>query len=82
MPTGGRATLKRPDRPGDENTPVRVKRRRSVAGSHVMAMEQEDTDFHQVCFCFLLSLLVWVLICITSNIIINYKHVCIMVVSG
>ncbi|TSW48767.1 M-phase inducer phosphatase 1 [Bagarius yarrelli] len=48
MPTGGRATLKRPDRPRDENTPVRVKRRRSVAGSHVTAMEQEDADPQQV----------------------------------
>lgn len=48
MPTGGRATLKRPDRPRDENTPVRVKRRRSVAGSHVTAMEQEDAVPQQV----------------------------------
>ncbi|XP_062851158.1 M-phase inducer phosphatase 2 [Trichomycterus rosablanca] len=48
MPAVGRAALKRPDRPRDENTPVRVKRRRSVAGSHVMAMEQEDEDFHQL----------------------------------
>lgn len=48
MPTGGRAPLKRPDRPRDENTPVRVKRRRSVAGSYVMAMEQEDAVPQQV----------------------------------
>ncbi|KAL6487353.1 hypothetical protein MHYP_G00039790 [Metynnis hypsauchen] len=48
MPTGGRAALKRPDRPRDENTPVRVKRRRSVAGSHVTAMEQDDSVPQQV----------------------------------
>ncbi|XP_053088803.1 M-phase inducer phosphatase 2 isoform X3 [Pangasianodon hypophthalmus] len=48
MPTGGRAPLKRPDRPRDENTPVRVKRRRSVAGSHVTATEQEDAIPQQV----------------------------------
>ncbi|KAI4891238.1 hypothetical protein NFI96_034639 [Prochilodus magdalenae] len=48
MPTGGRAALKRPDRPRDENTPVRVKRRRSVAGSHVTAMEQDDAVSQQV----------------------------------
>ncbi|KAI5606819.1 M-phase inducer phosphatase 2, partial [Silurus asotus] len=48
MPTGGRAQLKRPDRPRDENTPVRVKRRRSVAGSHVTAMEQEEAVPQQV----------------------------------
>lgn len=45
MPVGTRPTLKRSDRTGDENTPVRVKRRRSVAGSHV---EQEDFVPHQV----------------------------------
>ncbi|XP_066536007.1 M-phase inducer phosphatase 2 isoform X2 [Hoplias malabaricus] len=48
MPAGGRAPLKRPDRPQDENTPVRVKRRRSVAGSHVTAMEQDDAFPQQV----------------------------------
>ncbi|XP_026998067.2 M-phase inducer phosphatase 2 [Tachysurus fulvidraco] len=48
MPTGGRAPLKRPDRPRDDNTPVRVKRRRSVAGSHVTAMEQDDAVPQQV----------------------------------
>ncbi|XP_072533935.1 M-phase inducer phosphatase 2 [Salminus brasiliensis] len=48
MPAGGRAALKRPDRPRDENTPVRVKRRRSVAGSHVTAMEQDDASPQQV----------------------------------
>lgn len=48
MPTGGRAPLKRPDRPRDENTPVRVKRRRSVAGSHVTAMEQDEAGPQQV----------------------------------
>lgn len=30
----GRAQLKRPDRPREENTPVRVKRRRSLAGTY------------------------------------------------
>ncbi|XP_076830888.1 M-phase inducer phosphatase 2 [Brachyhypopomus gauderio] len=48
MPTGGRAPVKRHDRPRDENTPVRVKRRRSVAGSHVTTMEQEDSVPQQV----------------------------------
>ncbi|KAM9477936.1 M-phase inducer phosphatase 2 isoform 2-T2 [Clarias gariepinus] len=48
MPTGGRAPLKRPDRPRDENTPVRVKRRRSVAGSHFTTLEQEDPFPQQV----------------------------------
>uniref|UniRef100_A0A4W4DM65 M-phase inducer phosphatase n=1 Tax=Electrophorus electricus TaxID=8005 RepID=A0A4W4DM65_ELEEL len=48
MPSGGRAAVKRHDRPRDENTPVRVKRRRSVAGSHVTTMEQEDAALQQV----------------------------------
>ncbi|XP_029317178.1 M-phase inducer phosphatase 2 isoform X2 [Cottoperca gobio] len=38
LPT--RHGAKRPDCPGDENTPVRVKRRRSVAGTQVTALEQ------------------------------------------
>ncbi|KAJ8336240.1 hypothetical protein SKAU_G00395830 [Synaphobranchus kaupii] len=38
----GRAHLKRADRPRDENTPVRVKRRRSVAGSQVSPAEDEE----------------------------------------
>ncbi|KAG9275203.1 M-phase inducer phosphatase 2 [Astyanax mexicanus] len=48
MPVGGRAALKRPDRPRDENTPVRVKRRRSVAGSNVSPTEQDDSHPQQV----------------------------------
>ncbi|KAF7653956.1 hypothetical protein LDENG_00076620 [Lucifuga dentata] len=36
-----RPAVKRPDRPGDENTPVRVKRRRSVAGTQVTSLEQD-----------------------------------------
>uniref|UniRef100_A0A8B9GQA1 M-phase inducer phosphatase n=1 Tax=Astyanax mexicanus TaxID=7994 RepID=A0A8B9GQA1_ASTMX len=47
MPVGGRAALKRPDRPRDENTPVRVKRRRSVAGSNVSPTEQDDSHPQQ-----------------------------------
>ncbi|XP_010877610.2 M-phase inducer phosphatase 2 [Esox lucius] len=37
----GRAPLKRPECPRDENTPVRVKRRRSLAGTQVTT-DQED----------------------------------------
>lgn len=36
-----RPSIKRPDCPGDENTPVRVKRRRSLAGTQVTIMEQD-----------------------------------------
>lgn len=35
-----RPSAKRPDCPGDENTPARVKRRRSLAGSQVTNLEQ------------------------------------------
>ncbi|CAG5866851.1 unnamed protein product [Menidia menidia] len=35
-----RLSAKRPDHPGDENTPVRVKRRRSLAGTQVTVQEQ------------------------------------------
>ncbi|KAG8013065.1 M-phase inducer phosphatase 1 [Nibea albiflora] len=35
-----RPSVKRPDCPGDENTPVRVKRRRSLAGTQVTTLEQ------------------------------------------
>ncbi|XP_036928227.1 M-phase inducer phosphatase 2 [Acanthopagrus latus] len=35
-----RPSIKRPDCPGDETTPVRVKRRRSLAGTHVTTLEQ------------------------------------------
>ncbi|XP_051504470.1 M-phase inducer phosphatase 1-like [Myxocyprinus asiaticus] len=49
MPSpGGRVPLKRSDRPQDENTPVRVKRRRSLAGTLVSPVEQEDAMSHQV----------------------------------
>jgi len=48
MPSpGGRIPLKRPERPQDENTPVRVKRRRSLAGTQVALAEQDDV-IHQV----------------------------------
>lgn len=41
MPTPvSRPSAKRPDCPADESTPVRVKRRRSLAGSHVTTQEQ------------------------------------------
>ncbi|XP_077945454.1 M-phase inducer phosphatase 2 isoform X1 [Gasterosteus aculeatus] len=39
-PLPSRPCAKRPDHPGDENTPVRVKRRRSVAGTQVTSVEQ------------------------------------------
>ncbi|XP_043110517.1 M-phase inducer phosphatase 2 [Puntigrus tetrazona] len=45
---GGRIPLKRPERPQDENTPVRVKRRRSLAGTQVAPTEQDDVIPHQV----------------------------------
>lgn len=35
-----RPSVKRPDCPGDENTPIRVKRRRSLAGTQVTTLEQ------------------------------------------
>uniref|UniRef100_A0A3B4GL96 M-phase inducer phosphatase n=1 Tax=Pundamilia nyererei TaxID=303518 RepID=A0A3B4GL96_9CICH len=35
-----RLSVKRADRPGDENTPIRVKRRRSLAGTQVTTLEQ------------------------------------------
>ena len=36
-----RPAVKRHDRSGDENTPIRVKRRRSLAGTQVTTMEQD-----------------------------------------
>ncbi|KAF1374444.1 hypothetical protein PFLUV_G00229150 [Perca fluviatilis] len=39
-PVSSRSSMKRPDCPGDENTPIRVKRRRSLAGIQVTPMEQ------------------------------------------
>ncbi|XP_071238302.1 M-phase inducer phosphatase 2-like [Salvelinus alpinus] len=38
----GRAPLKRPERPQDGNTPVRVKRRRSLVETHITTMDQDD----------------------------------------
>ncbi|KAG9343985.1 hypothetical protein JZ751_012461 [Albula glossodonta] len=42
--SSGRIALKRAERPRDENTPVRVKRRRSVAGSQVSSVEQSAEE--------------------------------------
>ncbi|TDG99174.1 hypothetical protein EPR50_G00208840 [Perca flavescens] len=39
-PVSSRSSMKRPDCPVDENTPIRVKRRRSLAGIQVTPMEQ------------------------------------------
>ncbi|KAJ8389527.1 hypothetical protein AAFF_G00119170 [Aldrovandia affinis] len=50
LPSAGRAPLKRTERPRDENTPVRVKRRRSVAGSLVSPMEQSVEEDTQAAF--------------------------------
>ncbi|XP_067099796.1 M-phase inducer phosphatase 2 isoform X2 [Osmerus mordax] len=44
----GRGALKRPERPRDENTPVRVKRRRSLAGTYA-SPEKEPLSPHAVC---------------------------------
>lgn len=42
MPSpASRPAVKRPDCPVDENTPVRVKRRRSLAGTQVTLLEQD-----------------------------------------
>uniref|UniRef100_A0A3Q0R8T0 M-phase inducer phosphatase n=1 Tax=Amphilophus citrinellus TaxID=61819 RepID=A0A3Q0R8T0_AMPCI len=48
-----RPSIKRSDRPGDENTPVRVKRRRSLAGTQVTTMEQspESPRMRSKSFC-------------------------------
>ncbi|XP_028293659.1 M-phase inducer phosphatase 2 [Gouania willdenowi] len=40
MPSPVSRPVKRPDCPNDENTPIRVKRRRSVAGTQVTMLEQ------------------------------------------
>ncbi|KAF3700804.1 M-phase inducer phosphatase 2 [Channa argus] len=44
-----RPSVKRPDCPGDENTPVRVKRRRSVAGTQVTILEQNPESPRMSC---------------------------------
>lgn len=44
-----RTSVKRPDCPRDENTPVRVKRRRSVAGSQVTILEQNPESPRMSC---------------------------------
>ncbi|KAG7510060.1 M-phase inducer phosphatase 2 [Solea senegalensis] len=44
-----RPSAKRPDCPGDENTPARVKRRRSVAGTHVTTLEQNPESPRMSC---------------------------------
>uniref|UniRef100_A0A3P8S6K1 M-phase inducer phosphatase n=1 Tax=Amphiprion percula TaxID=161767 RepID=A0A3P8S6K1_AMPPE len=44
-----RPAVKRPDCPGDENTPVRVKRRRSLAGTHVTILEQNPESPRTTC---------------------------------
>ncbi|XP_033844346.1 M-phase inducer phosphatase 2 [Periophthalmus magnuspinnatus] len=44
-----RHSMKRPDCPSDENTPVWVKRRRSVAGTQVTPMEQDPESPWQSC---------------------------------
>lgn len=50
MPSpGSRPSAKRPDCPGDENTPVRVKRRRSLAGTQVTTMEQDPESPRMSC---------------------------------
>nr|XP_020459796.1 M-phase inducer phosphatase 2 isoform X2 [Monopterus albus] len=44
-----RSSVKRPDCPGDENTPVRVKRRRSLAGTQVTSQEQNHESPRMGC---------------------------------
>ncbi|XP_040916341.1 M-phase inducer phosphatase 2 [Toxotes jaculatrix] len=44
-----RPCAKRPDCPGDENTPVRVKRRRSLAGTQVTTLEQNPESPRMGC---------------------------------
>lgn len=46
-----RLSIKRPDCPGDENTPVRVKRRRSLAGTQVTTLEQNPESPRMVSPC-------------------------------
>lgn len=44
-----RHAMKRPDCSGDENTPIRVKRRRSLAGTHVTILEQNPESPRTAC---------------------------------
>ncbi|CAK6965707.1 M-phase inducer phosphatase 2 [Scomber scombrus] len=44
-----RHAVKRHDRSGDENTPIRVKRRRSLAGTQVTTMEQDPESPRTSC---------------------------------
>uniref|UniRef100_A0A146ZY34 M-phase inducer phosphatase n=1 Tax=Fundulus heteroclitus TaxID=8078 RepID=A0A146ZY34_FUNHE len=44
-----RSSMKRPDCPADENTPVRVKRRRSVAGTNVTSLDQDPESPRMSC---------------------------------
>lgn len=44
-----RLSVKRPECPADENTPVRVKRRRSLAGTHVTPPEQNPESPRTSC---------------------------------
>lgn len=44
-----RPCAKRPDCPGDENTPIRVKRRRSLAGTQVTNLEQDPESPRMGC---------------------------------
>lgn len=48
-PVSSRLSVKRPDCPGDENTPVRVKRRRSLAGTQVTTVEQNPESPRMGC---------------------------------
>ncbi|XP_042356224.1 M-phase inducer phosphatase 2 [Plectropomus leopardus] len=48
-PVSSRPAVKRPDCPADENTPVRVKRRRSLAGTHVTILEQNPESPRMGC---------------------------------
>ncbi|KAM6912488.1 M-phase inducer phosphatase 2 [Xenentodon cancila] len=44
-----RPSMKRPDCPADENTPIRVKRRRSLAGTQVTTLEQNPESPRMGC---------------------------------
>ncbi|XP_059209902.1 M-phase inducer phosphatase 2 isoform X2 [Centropristis striata] len=48
-PVSSRPSVKRPDCPRDENTPVRVKRRRSLAGTQVTTLEQNPESPRMSC---------------------------------
>ncbi|XP_014067105.2 M-phase inducer phosphatase 2 isoform X1 [Salmo salar] len=46
-----RAPLKRPERPRDENTPVRVKRQRSLVETHITTVDQDICSPRKMSFC-------------------------------